>query len=189
MTLTPEVFVAVCPNCPHARVRRIVNSLRLSLVDSTITTKSRLAAFLAQCAHESGEFRWWSEFWGPTTQQAQYEPPSALAKRLGNTHPGDGARYRGRGPLMLTGRYNYTQAALRLGLPIDADPDMVAQIPTGCRVAVDYWDANGLSVLANDTAEGFRILTRRINGGTYGLAQREAYHATARTAMGLDPVM
>lgn len=61
-----------------------------------INTPLRIAAFLAQMGHESGEFRYMEELWGPTEQQKKYDPPSALAAKLGNVYPGDGFAYKGR---------------------------------------------------------------------------------------------
>lgn len=187
--LTADVFNAVCPRCPSARVARIVSALNTAFAVSTVDTPARLAAFLAQAAHESGEFRHWIELWGPTPAQRRYEPPSELAQRLGNTQPGDGFRYRGRGPFQLTGRANYRAAGERLGFPLEADPDLVAEVPVGCLTAVDFWDTRALSPLADlETRAAFRVLTRRLNGGANGLPQREAYHETARRALGLGPL-
>lgn len=187
--LTPAILLTVCPKAPAARAARIVRALHAACAESTIRTAPRLAAFLAQAAHESGEFRWWRELWGPTPQQQRYDPPGELAARLGNTEPGDGLRYRGRGPFQLTGRANYRAAGQALGVPLEDDPERAAEIPTGCRVAVWFWDSRRLSPLADaGTASGFRTITQRINGGYHGLADRERYHAAARAALGLTPV-
>lgn len=70
--------------------------------EAQINTPLRIAAFLAQVAHESYEFKYMTEIWGPTDAQKRYEPPSTLATKLGNTQPGDGKRYMGRGPIQLT---------------------------------------------------------------------------------------
>lgn len=189
MHLTDVVFTAVCPLSARGQRARIVDALNAAFVDSTVTTPARLAAFLAQAAHESGEFRYWFEFWGPTAQQQKYEPPHELAKALGNTEPGDGFRYRGRGPFQLTGRANYRACGDRLGLPLEADPDLVADVPVGCRTAVDFWDTRDLSVHADaQTKAGFRKITRLLNGGANGLPSREAYHQVARQALGLPPI-
>jgi putative chitinase len=186
--LTVAVFNAVCPRCPSARVARVVAALNAAFADSTVSTPVHLAAFLAQAAHESGEFQHWHERWGPTDAQRRYEPPSTLATTLGNTQPGDGFRYRGRGPFQLTGRANYRECGARLGLPLEADPDLVEQVPVGCRTAVDYWDTRQLSRWADGTQAGFRMMTRLLNGGANGLPSRETYHDAARQALGLGRV-
>lgn len=184
--LTTAVLAQVCPRLPAGQLGRIVSALSAAFVGSTLVTAPRLAAFLAQAAHESGEFRLWHELWGPTPQQKRYDPPSDLAKTLGNTEAGDGFRYRGRGPFQLTGRANYRAAGARLGLPLEADPDLVDALDVGCRVAVDFWETRSLTPLADlETVAAFRVITRRINGGVNSLPQREAYHAVARAVLGL----
>lgn len=96
---------------------------------------------------------------------------------------GDGWRYRGRGIFQLTFRDNYRNAAAKLRLPLEANPDLVATPEVGCRTAGLYWAENGLSGLAD--AGDFLTITRRINGGTNGLEDRKAFHARARAALGL----
>lgn len=184
--LTDAVLAAVCPLLPSGQRARYLPALAGALSTSTIGTPARLAAFLAQIAHESGELRHWSEIWGPTATQKRYEPPGRLALGLGNTEPGDGYRYRGRGPIMLTGRANYRRIGAALGLSLEADPNLVETTRVGFRVAVAFWDAGGLSPHADaETVEGFRRITRLLNGGANGLPSREAYHLTARAALGL----
>lgn len=181
-----RLLAQVCPRLTTGRRAHVASALALAFTDSTITTPVRLAAFIAQSAHESGEFRLWEEIWGPTDSQLRYEPPGVKAAALGNTHVGDGHRYRGRGPIQITGRANYRAAGERLGLPLEADPDLASETGIGCLVAVDFWDARHLSGLADqETREAFRMITRRINGGHNGQAAREEYHATARRALGL----
>jgi putative chitinase len=184
--LTEAVLAQVCPRLPSSQRPRVVSALNAAFDGSTVTTPARLAAFLAQAAHESGEFRFWEEIWGPTVYQRRYEPPSPKATELGNTHPGDGFRYRGRGPFQLTGRANYRAAGDRLDLPLEADPDLVSETGIGCRTAVDFWDSRRLAPLADlETVDGFRVLTRRINTAAHALRAREDYHAVARAVLGL----
>ena len=76
-----------------------------------INTPLRQAHFLAQILHECGLFQFMSELWGPTASQKRYDPPSSLAKQLGNTQSGDGFVYRGRGAIQLTGKFNYQKYA------------------------------------------------------------------------------
>jgi putative chitinase len=189
--ITDAVIARVCPLLPSGQRARYVPVLEAVRAGSTLSTPARVAAFLAQCAHESSELRLWHEVWGkrPTPAQRAYEPPSRLAAGLGNTEAGDGYRYRGRGPLMLTGRANYRRIGRILGLALEGDPDLVATTRVGFRTAVAFWDASGLSVIADaETAEAFRRITRLLNGGANGLPAREAYHADARAALGLAPL-
>src|SRR4051812_14119179 len=93
--------------------------LTAALDEAGINTKLRLAAFLAQVAHESGEFRFMEEIWGPTQAQLRYEPPSSLATKLGNTQKGDGYKFKGRGPIQLTGRENYRKCGKALGVDLE----------------------------------------------------------------------
>jgi len=145
------------------------------------TTLLRTAAFIAQLAHESGEFRWMEEIWGPTPAQLRYEPPNDLAQRLGNTEPGDGKRFKGRGPIQITGRFNYAKYGTLLGRDLVAEPALAAAPELAFATAGLFWQANGLNELAD--AEDFVKITRRINGGTNGLVDREKYYARAKTVL------
>ena len=136
-----------------------------------IDTLNRAAAFVAQLAHESGELRWLEEIWGPTAAQKRYEPPSDLARRLGNTQKGDGFRYKGRGPIQVTGRFNYQKYGELLGLDLEGDPAQAAQPAVGFAIAGCFWSRNGLNALAD--AGDFSGITRRINGGQNGAADRD----------------
>lgn len=187
--LTEAVLAHVCPRLPAGQRARFVPELTRAFIGSSITTPARLAAFLAQAAHESGEFRYLREIWGPTPAQRRYEFPSDLAARLGNTHPGDGFKYRGGGLFQLTGRANYRTTGERTGLPLEADPDTIEELRPACITAVDFWESRHFSVLADlETQEGFRVMCRRLNGGPNGLPQREDYHAVARAVLGLPDV-
>lgn len=124
----------------------------------------RLAHFMAQLAHESGGFVYMEEI----ASGAAYEGRA----NLGNTQPGDGKRYKGRGPLQLTGRANYREFGQALGIYFEEHPELVAVPSIGLHVACEYWKRKGLNALADaDDAEG---ITRKINGGTNGMADRKA---------------
>ncbi|KQM18373.1 glycoside hydrolase family 19 protein [Novosphingobium sp. Leaf2] len=128
----------------------------------------RLAHFLAQVSHESGGFRYMEEIWGPTAAQKGYEGRADL----GNTQPGDGLRYKGRGPLQLTGRANYRDYGKRLGLDLEGNPALAATPAVGLLIALEYWRSRNLNALADkDDVVG---ITKRINGGTNGLNDRKA---------------
>ena len=105
--LSSEQLRAIMPGLPAAKGQAFLPFLQAALAEFAIETPARSAAFLAQVAHESGQFRFMEEIWGPTPAQQRYEPPSSLATTLGNTEPGDGKRFKGRGPIQITGRANY----------------------------------------------------------------------------------
>lgn len=149
-----------------------------------INTPLREAAFLAQIAHESGELKFWEEIWGPTAAQKRYEPPSDLATRLGNTQPGDGKRYKGRGPIQVTGRANYRKYGQLLGVDLEGNPDLAATTQIGLQVAGQFWQTNGLNQLAD--IPDFITITKRINGGLNGLASRQKYYEKAKQVLGVN---
>jgi len=153
-------------------------AMRASGIGSTML---RTAAFVAQLAHESGEFRWLEEVWGPTPTQARYEPPNLLAQRLGNTEPGDGKRFKGRGPIQITGRFNYAKYGRLLGRDLIAEPALAAAPELAFATAGLFWQTNGLNELAD--AGDFMKITRRINGGANGLADRQMYYARAKAVL------
>ncbi|MEK7832774.1 MAG: glycoside hydrolase family 19 protein, partial [Acidobacteriota bacterium] len=148
-----------------------------------INSPMREAAFVAQIAHESGELKFWEEIWGPTSAQKRYEPPSDLARRLGNTQKGDGKRYKGRGPIQITGRFNYRKYGQLLGLDLEGNPDLASTTQVGFETACQYWKLNGLNELAD--IPDFTAITKKINGGLNGLADREKYYARAKQALGV----
>jgi predicted chitinase len=143
-----------------------------------ITSGLRFCHFIAQAAHETMGFQTLQELGGTAYFDKNYGPQTAVGKRLGNTQKGDGARYHGRGIFQLTGRTNYAAYGKRLGLDLIANPELAADPATSLRIACEYWKAHGLNALAdNDDIDG---ITRRINGGTNGLASRKAYLAAAK---------
>ncbi|MCJ0828845.1 glycoside hydrolase [Acinetobacter sp. NIPH1876] len=122
----------------------------------------RLAHFMAQLAHESGNFRYMEEI----ASGAAYEG----RKDLGNTEKGDGTRYKGRGPIQLTGRANYREYGRALGIDFENNPQIVALPSIGMLVACKYWYDNRLNELADK--DDINLITRRINGGVNGLSDR-----------------
>lgn len=175
--LTEAQLQRIMPNLAAAKRALYLPHLVAAMQTCGIDNVLRTAAFVAQLAHESGEFRWMEEIWGPTAAQLRYEPPSDLAKRLGNTQAGDGQRFKGRGPIQITGRFNYQTYGGLLGIDLLADPARAATPEVAFATAGLYWQRNGLNELAD--AGNFVAITRRINGGTNGLADRQMYYARA----------
>lgn len=141
--------------------------------EADITTQPRASAFLAQVLHESAGLRFFEEI----ASGAAYEG----RKDLGNTQRGDGRRFKGRGPIQLTGRANYRAAGKALGLPLEEKPELAAQHGVGWRIAGWYWSTRGLNGIADGySVDSFIALTKRINGGTNGLADRQRYWRIVR---------
>jgi putative chitinase len=140
-----------------------------------ITTAKRQAAFLAQVSHESGELRYTLELADGTGYEGRAD--------LGNTKPGDGAHYKGRGLIQITGRTNYEACGNVLDLPLIIDPSLL-EVPAGaCRSAAWFWQSRGLNGFAE--ADKFSSITKTINGGYNHLDERLAYWLRARATLGL----
>src|SRR5687767_12580681 len=178
--LTPEQLLSIMPGITVARRDAVLPFLQAAMTEFAIDTPARAAAFLAQLAHESGQFRFMEEIWGPTPAQRRYEPVSTLAANLGNTEPGDGKRFKGRGPIQITGRANYRRFGDLLGTDLVADPARAALPELAFRIAGLFWWKKGLNELADRaTHEAFREITRRINGGFNGLEDRQKFYTAA----------
>ncbi len=159
----------IMPNLSQAKAEQYLPHLNRAMAEAGINTPMRKAAFLAQLAHESGQFRYMEEI----ASGAAYEG----RKDLGNTQPGDGVRFKGRGPIQLTGRANYRAAGKALGIDLENNPKRAADPDVGFRTAAWFWNSRNLNTYAD--AGNFREVTRRINGGYNGLADREAYYRRA----------
>ena len=156
------------------RAQTFAPFLNSAMDEFEINTPLRQAAFLAQVLHESGLCRWLVELWGPSEAQRRYEG----RLDLGNTEPGDGYNYRGRGLLQTTGRANYVKTGDALGEPLEAHPELLGTPELAARSAAWFWKSHGLNELADDNQ--FMTITRRINGGTNGYADRLALYEIAQ---------
>tara|TARA_R110000822_G_scaffold77412_1_gene185713 strand:- start:507 stop:1094 length:588 start_codon:yes stop_codon:yes gene_type:complete len=168
-----------------------------------INTPERQAAFIGQCAHESGNFKvlqenlnysaeglmktWANRF--PTREIAdQYarQPAKIAGKvyngRLGNTTEEEAAKYLGRGLIQLTGKENYANCGLGLGVDLLSDPDLLSTPEYAALSAGWFWDKKGLNSLAD--SEDIETMTKRINGGLIGLDDRKAKIAKAKQILG-----
>ena len=196
--ITPALLAAVYA-CQPQRAAAWTPHLQAACALAEIHTAQRLACFLAQLGHESGRLRHTRELWGPTRAQQRYErdfsapwrqenPRNRLAFALGNTKAGDGRRYLGRGLIQTTGRTNHLLTTLRLRESLGTDvPDFVAapallELPLWAALSAGlYWRVKGLNRWAD--AHDFTTLTRCINGGLNGLAERQALYARALGAL------
>ena len=166
-----------CTGASTARAAIFLQALDTAMADYGIDTPARQAAFLAQIGHESGGLRYVREIWGPTPAQSRYEG----RLDLGNTEPGDGKRYMGRGLLQTTGRANYRMTGAALGLPLEDQPELLEVPDNAAASAAWFWQRHGLSAFAD--AGDFTRVTKIINGGTNGLPERLALWEKASEAL------
>lgn len=169
---------AVSPN-----LRSVVAGLERMGDEAGLDRPHRLSHYLAQVMHESEGFVRDKEVWGPTAAQKRYEGRTDL----GNTQPGDGKRFAGRGPIQVTGRSNYRQftawcRSLDMDAPnFEALPELVNSDPWEGVSPIWYWMTRDLGTQADDPACNIEVITRRINGGINGLSDRRRYFT--RTAL------
>jgi predicted chitinase len=182
--LTDSDLQQIMPRLPQAKRQLYLPFINKVMEIYEIDTPLRASAFLAQIAHESAELRFMEELWGPTAQQKKYEPPSDVAKSLGNTQPGDGFRYRGRGPIQITGRANYKKYGDLLGVDLVGNPDLAATPQYAFSTAGLFWKLNRLNELAD--VQDFTTITKRINGGLTGLAERQKYYEIAKNTLSAE---
>lgn len=206
MLLTPEKLAAAV-GCTLRDARAWSEPLSNACRLYEITTPARLSAFLAQIGHESmglarvvenlgysagGLLKTWPTRFDQRTADELARKPEAIANfvyggRLGNKEPGDGWRYRGRGLVMVTGRANYEAVTELLMEHLPTVPDFVInpeqlELPEWAAMsAAAYWSDRDLNTLA-DLGQ-FSTITRRINGGTIGAADRNARYAQARKVL------
>jgi putative chitinase len=154
-----------------------------------IDTPARQAAFLAQVAHESGRLKWVREVWGPTPTQLRYSGRADL----GNTRPEAiafaraagmdvGRFYAGHGLIQVTGYTNHARMAARLGIDCAAQPTLLERPEHAAMSAADFWEDHSLSALADERR--FEAITRRINGGLNGYADRVVLWDRAKQELG-----
>lgn len=156
---------------------KIIQALSGVLADTLarfeINSDLRRSHFLAQTCHESDGF----------CTTVEYASGQAYEGRtdLGNSQPGDGVRYKGRGLIQLTGRANYQRYGDLLQLDLVGKPELAADPATSLLVACEYWKLRGLNTFADQ--DDLETITRRINGGLNGLADRRACLARAKAAL------
>ena len=177
--LSREAFAGLFPSIPARLQQTYQDAMDTACAEFQVNTQAREAAFLAQCGHETGGLQWLEELGGPIYFEAMYEHRADL----GNTQPGDGALYHGRGMLQLTGRANYRTVGAALNLPLEEYPSIAADVAPAARIAGYYWKNHGCNELAD--VDDFVGITKKINGGLNGLDDRKRRWDAARTALGL----
>ena len=165
MPITEQQLLQILPNAGHV-AGVFAPVLNTAMNRYQIVGSKRVAAFIAQIGHESGQLKYVKEIWGPTKAQARYEGRADL----GNTQPGDGSKFRGRGLIQITGRANYKACGEALGLDLINQPTLLEQPQYAAMSAAWFWSMKGLNTLVDQG--DFVKITRRINGGVNGLEDR-----------------
>lgn len=197
LPITIMGLLRVMPRAVHVAAE-FIGPLNQAMVRWGIDTDVRIAAFLAQAAHESAELtrleenlsysaegllrtwprRFTAELAGEYAKKPEAIANRVYANRLGNgpEELGDGWRYRGRGIFQVTGRANYRDCSIAIAGDADTllvNPELLTAPEYACQSAGWFWTSRGLSELAD--RGGFEEITRRINGGLHGLAERVGY--------------
>jgi putative chitinase len=208
MPISRAQLIAIMPNAVTV-ADQFLKPVNDAMARYDIVTPQRQAAFLAQLAHESMELRRTQEnlnyswerlrkifpkyFRSDVEAQAYDRQRERIGNRVyanrllnGDEASGDGWRFRGRGPIQVTGRENYRKAGQALGINLESEPDRLLDPATGCLAAAWFWYSRGLNSLADgDNENGFREITRRVNGAHTGLEERAAFWEKARSVLGL----
>lgn len=202
--LTKEQLAQLIPGNPY--IDYWYNALSKCLPDYDINTPQRVAAFIAQCSHESGGFKFlkenlnyraeslmrvWPRYFPNIDIARQYANKQemianrAYANRMGNGDEasGDGWKFCGRGLIQLTGKNNYQAFAESIETPIEEIPEYLATFEGAVQSACWFWENNNLNQWADKS--DILTLTKKINGGTLGLADREKHYEHALHVLGV----
>lgn len=202
MTITIEQFAKIFG--ANKDTAEIVEELNEQLPKFDINTKDRICAFLAQAGHESGHFKVRSEnlnysqqglrntfpkyFPDDATAFRYARQPQAIANRVyggrmgnGSEASGDGWKYKGAGYIQLTGKQNHSAFAAAVGKSLDESIAYINTIEGAVASACWFWQTNGLNKLAD--AKDIKAMTKRINGGYIGLAERTSLYNKAQSVV------
>lgn len=174
MTITAEQLAKIFP-LAKSRVAIFAPFLNAAMEEFGIDTPIRQAGFLAQVGHESGQLRYTAEIASGAAYENRLD--------LGNTSPGDGKKYKGRGLIQLTGKFNYTQLMMSLDLDCLDHPELLETPDNACRSAAWWWSVRGLNTLAD--RGDFKKITKIINGGYNGLDDRQKLYEVACRVLGV----
>ena len=203
--ITSLQFSSIVPSVTLAKVNDLLNALNKAMQEFSINTPIRQCAFIAQTAHESAGYAflienlnysaqalintWPSRFTAKNAplyaRQQQKIANYVYSNRLGNGNEasGDGWKYRGRGIIQITGKDNYRNCGVDLGLDLVTSPELLEQLEHAFRSGAWFWNSRKLNDLADK--EDFVRITKAINGGTIGLEDRMKYYTRAKTALGV----
>lgn len=176
--LTEQILKACMPYATEANIKKFVTPLNLACDKYSINTPKRISAFLAQIAHESGSLRYVEELASGEAYEGR--------KDLGNTQPGDGVKFKGRGLIQITGRSNYAALSAALNFDFVKEPEKL-ELPGAAALSAGwFWNLKNLNEPAD--VDDFKKITKKINGGYNGLQDRMNHWARCRKAFGIKEI-
>lgn len=162
MMITADQLSKVYTQADSSRINLFLPWINKTLDEFQINTPQRVRMFIAQIGHESGQLHYVEELASGKAYEGR--------KDLGNTQPGDGVRFKGRGLIQITGRTNYEKVGVALNADFIDNPQLLEQPEYAARSAGWFWASHNLNALADMGL--FETITRRINGGLNGYADR-----------------
>jgi putative chitinase len=174
--MTKELLQKCLPYAKPENIEKFGGKLIEAMQFYEIDTPRRQAAFLAQLAHESGSLRYVEEIASGEAYEGRAD--------LGNTQPGDGKRFKGRGLIQITGRNNYKEVGEELLYDFISKPEELERPGPATYSAAWFWFSRHLNRLAD--IDAFEKITRKINGGINGMDDRLKHWETAKKVLGVD---
>lgn len=171
--ITVDDLLKITTYAPKARLEKFIVPLNEGFERFKVNTPLRICHFLAQVLHECGEFQYQEEIASGEAYEGRGD--------LGNIKTGDGKRFKGRGLIQVTGRFNYSQISEDLGIDYVATPERLASLPDCVGSAFWYWNSRDLSALADK--DNFDAITIRVNGGYNGYDDRRKYLQRAKEVL------
>lgn len=171
--MTKDQLKKIAIHATQKNIEAFLPHLNKFMLQYDIVGKLREAAFIAQVLHESGSFRYVKEIASGKAYEGR--------KDLGNTQPGDGPKFKGRGLIQITGRANYQSLSNDFGVDFVADPIKLEQPEYAVHSACWFWNKNNLNKLAD--ISDFVKITKRINGGTNGIEERQMFYNKALSVL------
>ncbi len=178
--ITSDIINKIVPLANDNTVAEITPYFTTYCAKFEINNKLRFAAFIAQVAHESGSFIYWKEL-----ASGEAYDTGKKAIDLGNTpeKDGDGQRYKGRGPIQITGKANYAAFSKVMGIDFVKNPQLLENHVYGVAAACWFFSTKGLNLLADQ--RNFEKITKRINGGLTHYKERLEFYEKAKSVLGI----